>query len=122
MFWDLFCRVFDFEVHVFAVNLLTETTAEESVVNLPANIEQNRYRDDDHVSLSLSGGFVPPWKTTTHKTPNHCLAVVESKPPLPHIPLLTTISPGQAQDAWWFRQLEKFAEILRISLWLLHWR
>jgi len=49
--WDLFCCVFDFGMHVSA-NLVTAITAEESVVNLPATIEQNRCRNDGHESLN----------------------------------------------------------------------
>ena len=79
--WDLFHRVFGSTVHGFA----TAAFAEESVVSLPATINQNRHRDDGYESLRFPGGFVQLWKTTDHRTLSHCLAIVESKSPPPKI-------------------------------------
>ena len=116
--WDLFFHVFSFGMHVCPINLITATMTEESIVNLLATTKQNWCRDDGHVLLSFSGGFPPLWKTTVQKIQDHYLAVVESKLPLPQIPLQSTVSPRQAQDTWWICQLEKFVETLKIPLWL----
>ena len=112
--WKVFCGVFD-----SGVTHLAAAEAVESFVSLPASIEQNRRGDDGQESLRFTEGFVRLWKTTARQTPDHCLAIVESKSPPPQIPLpRTTVPPGQAQDAWGLRQLQEFAGAFSFAPWL----
>ena len=106
--WHVFCRVFDSEVLGLLVRLVPAAEAEVPVVNLPASIEQDRRGDDGHESLRSHDDFVRLWKTTARQTLDHCLAIVKSKSPRLQNPSLrspSTVPPGQAQNAWGFRQL-----------------
>jgi hypothetical protein len=59
--WHVFCRVFDSEVLGFLVRLVPAAKAEESLLDLPASIEQNRRGDNGHESLRFPGGCnLPP--------------------------------------------------------------
>ena len=116
--WKGFCHVFDSEVLHFGA----AAEAEESFVDLPASIEQNRCGDDGHESLRFKAAsdFVRLWKTTVCQILDHCLAIVESKSPPPHIPIprSPTVPPGQAHDAWGVSQLQEFAGAFSFALWL----
>lgn len=62
------------------------------------------------------GSCIPSSSSRGVCSNNHCLAIVESMLPPPTIVPLATVSHGQAQDAWWFRQLEEFTKAPGIVL------
>jgi hypothetical protein len=115
-----FCRVFDSKVlGAILIRLVPATETEESLVDLAATIEQNGRGDDGHESLRFPGGSVKSCKTPAQRTLDHCLAIIQSKPPplqipTPHSPS-KTVPPGQAQDTWWLRQLQQFAGAFSIA-------
>ena len=117
---QVLCRVFDSEVLGFLIFLVPAAEAEEPSVDLPATIEQNWCRDDGHEWFP--GGFVRLGKTFARHTLHQCRAIVESTSLRLQNPSLhsesTTIPPGQAEDVRWFRQLEQFAGVFIIALWL----
>jgi len=103
---SLFCHVSDSIVRRFLVGLVPAATAEGSVVNLPAI---HWAEPAPWWWPRISWFFVWLWTTTYRPRLGHCLAIVKSMPLVP----LTTVSLGQAQDAWWFRQLEEFLGLFR---------
>lgn len=115
---DFSCSVFDPIVHRFLVGFIPAAAAEGYIVNLLVTIERNRHCDNGHKSLRFHQVFVWPWTTTDRQNLGYYLAIVELMPPPQTIVPLITVSPGKAQDTWWFRQLEDLAKAPRIFLWL----